>query len=49
MANLQQINVESIKIPSDISKNLWNNHNITKEKLQVILNQNNMNILRKVC
>ena len=33
MANLQQINVESIKIPSDISKNLWNNHNITKEKI----------------
>lgn len=33
MVNLQQINVETIKIPSDISKDLWNNPNVTKEKL----------------
>lgn len=33
MVKLQQINVETIKIPSDISKNLWNNPNVTKEKL----------------
>lgn len=33
MVNLQLIDVISIKIPTGISKDLWNNPNITKEKL----------------